>query len=191
MALKNYCKFPLRPLRAVWLCLPLLALAQNSGYLKVGELPKVSGKRGAAVQAKIPIVIQPGYHVNSNTPSETYLIPLRYFLVIVRGVFLKDMPVAEVAANIVPLCVIALFTLTAAAIPAEKRRAVRARVCLPVLPEIRVVVVRADALQPRRHQREDEGGNDLERDAAAGIHSSPPFVAPGRERLCVCCSRQQ
>ena len=61
----------------MWLCLPLLALAQNSGYLKVGELPKVSGQRGSAVQAKIPIVIQPGFHVNSNTPSEEYLIPLK------------------------------------------------------------------------------------------------------------------
>jgi ABC-2 type transport system permease protein len=47
--------------------------------------------------------------------------PLRHFLVIVRGVFLKDMPVAEVAANIVPLCVIALFTLTAAAILFRQR----------------------------------------------------------------------
>jgi hypothetical protein len=59
------------------LCLPLLALAQNSGYLKVGELPKVTGKRGAAVQAKIPVIIQSGFHVNSNTPSDEYLIPLK------------------------------------------------------------------------------------------------------------------
>jgi hypothetical protein len=77
MALKNYCKLPLRPLRAVWLCLPLLALAQGSGYLKVGELPKVAGKREAVLQVRIPIVIQPGFHVNSNTPSEEYLIPLK------------------------------------------------------------------------------------------------------------------
>ena len=47
--------------------------------------------------------------------------PLRHFLVIVRGVFLKDMPAADVAANIVPLCVIALFTLTAAAILFRQR----------------------------------------------------------------------
>jgi hypothetical protein len=34
------------------------------------------GKRGAAVQAKIPVTVKDGYHVNSNKPSESYLIPL-------------------------------------------------------------------------------------------------------------------
>jgi len=57
------------------LCLPLLA--QSSGYLTLGELPKVTGKRGAAVQAKIPLAVRPGFHVNSNTPSDEYLIPLK------------------------------------------------------------------------------------------------------------------
>jgi DsbC/DsbD-like thiol-disulfide interchange protein len=52
-------------------------LAQSSGYLTLGELPKVSGKRGAAVQAKIPMLVKPGFHVNSNTPSDEYLIPLK------------------------------------------------------------------------------------------------------------------
>jgi len=60
---------------AVLLCLPLAA--QNSGYLSVGEAPKVAAKRGAAVQAKIPMTVQQGYHVNSNTPSDEYLIPLK------------------------------------------------------------------------------------------------------------------
>lgn len=57
------------------LCLPLLA--QSSGHLKLGEVPKVAGKRGAAVQAKIPVAVDPGYHVNSNAPNEQYLIPLK------------------------------------------------------------------------------------------------------------------
>ena len=56
-------------------CLPLLA--QSSGYLTLGELPKVAGKRGAAVQAKIPCVIQKGFHVNSDKPADEYLIPLK------------------------------------------------------------------------------------------------------------------
>src|SRR5207247_5144187 len=30
-----------------------------------------------AVQAKIPLAVRPGFHVNSNTPSEEYLIPLK------------------------------------------------------------------------------------------------------------------
>jgi hypothetical protein len=29
------------------------------------------------VQAKIPVSVDPGFHVNSNTPSEDYLIPLK------------------------------------------------------------------------------------------------------------------
>jgi ABC-2 type transport system permease protein len=41
--------------------------------------------------------------------------PLRHFLVIIRGVFLKAMPAMEVAANILPLIIIAAFTLSAAA----------------------------------------------------------------------------
>jgi ABC-2 type transport system permease protein len=41
--------------------------------------------------------------------------PLRHFLIITRGVFLKGMPAVEVARHTVPLAVIALVTLTAAA----------------------------------------------------------------------------
>jgi hypothetical protein len=57
------------------LSIPLLA--QSSGHLAVGELPKVAGKRGAAVQAKIPLAVDAGFHVNSNAPNEQYLIPLK------------------------------------------------------------------------------------------------------------------
>lgn len=44
----------------------------------------------------------------------TYFNPLRYFLVIVRGVFLKDIPIAEIIAETVPMALIALVTLPAA-----------------------------------------------------------------------------
>ncbi|MEI2298409.1 ABC transporter permease [Ensifer sp. MJa1] len=44
----------------------------------------------------------------------TYVNPLRYFLVIVKGVFLKDIPAAEVVRQTIPLCVIAVVTLSAA-----------------------------------------------------------------------------
>src|SRR5260221_9475556 len=53
------------------------ALAQSSGYLTIGEPSKVAGKRNAAVQTKIVVSVREGYHVNSNTPSEEYLIPLK------------------------------------------------------------------------------------------------------------------
>lgn len=46
----------------------------------------------------------------------TMINPLRHFLVIVRGVFLKAMPAVEVFANILPLVLIAAFTLTVAAL---------------------------------------------------------------------------
>lgn len=45
----------------------------------------------------------------------TYLDPLRYFIVIVRGVFLKGLPVEEMLRNTLPLALIALVTLSAAA----------------------------------------------------------------------------
>jgi hypothetical protein len=57
------------------LSLPLLA--QTSGYLTVGQAPQVVAKRGGSAVARIPVTVQPGYHVNSNTPSEEFLIPLR------------------------------------------------------------------------------------------------------------------
>src|ERR1700757_4216783 len=78
MALNSYCKLlRLTPLvLSAWLCLPLL-FAQSSGYLTVGEPQKVVGKRNAAVQVQIPLVVKEGYHVNSNKPTEEYLIPLK------------------------------------------------------------------------------------------------------------------
>jgi hypothetical protein len=76
MVSNSYYKLPFLPLLAVWFCLPS-AFAQSSGYLTVGEPQKVVGKRNAAVQVKIPITVREGYHVNSNKPSEEYLIPLK------------------------------------------------------------------------------------------------------------------
>jgi len=42
----------------------------------VGEPGKVVAPRGGAVEAKIPVTVDAGFHVNSNHPSEDYLIPL-------------------------------------------------------------------------------------------------------------------
>jgi len=44
----------------------------------------------------------------------TLLIPLRYFLVVAKGSFLKAMPVDMVWSNTWPMAIIAIFTLTAA-----------------------------------------------------------------------------
>ena len=45
----------------------------------------------------------------------TFINPLRYFLIVVKGVFLKDIPLSEVVHNTLPLALIALCTLSAAA----------------------------------------------------------------------------
>ncbi|MEO8595711.1 MAG: protein-disulfide reductase DsbD domain-containing protein [Candidatus Solibacter sp.] len=82
MVSNNYCKLPagwsktLLTFLAAGLFLPSL-WAQSKEYLTVGELPKVAGKRSAAVQVKIPVVVKDGYHVNSNKPNEESLIPLK------------------------------------------------------------------------------------------------------------------
>jgi len=76
MVSNSFCSLPRLPLLAALLCLPSL-FAQSSGYLTVGEPQKVAGKRNAAVQAKIPVSVRPGFHVNSNTPTDEYLIPLK------------------------------------------------------------------------------------------------------------------
>jgi DsbC/DsbD-like thiol-disulfide interchange protein len=43
----------------------------------VGEPQKAVGKRNAPVLVKIPLEVKEGYHVNSNKPTEEYLIPLK------------------------------------------------------------------------------------------------------------------
>lgn len=58
------------------LCLTSL-YAQGSGHLSVGQIPKVAGKRNAAVEVKIPLAVDAGFHVNSNKPNDPLLIPLK------------------------------------------------------------------------------------------------------------------
>jgi len=45
--------------------------------MSVGQMPKLAGARNASLQAKIACAVEPGFHVNSNTPAEDYLIPLK------------------------------------------------------------------------------------------------------------------
>lgn len=51
--------------------------AQNSEILSVASPRTLVAKRGAAAEARLAVSLRPGYHVNSSTPSEDYLIPLR------------------------------------------------------------------------------------------------------------------
>jgi hypothetical protein len=43
----------------------------------VGKPAMIAAKAGATVESKLPLELAAGYHVNSNTPSESYLIPLK------------------------------------------------------------------------------------------------------------------
>lgn len=45
--------------------------------LSVGPPEKTTAKIGSTVEVKTTVQIRAGYHCNSNTPSEDYLIPLR------------------------------------------------------------------------------------------------------------------
>ncbi|MGA2742633.1 MAG: protein-disulfide reductase DsbD domain-containing protein, partial [Bryobacteraceae bacterium] len=58
------------------LCLPSL-WAQGNQYLIAQAPGKLVAKRGASAEAKIAVSVEPGFHVNSNTPSDPYLIPLK------------------------------------------------------------------------------------------------------------------
>jgi|SRR5579871_3231806 len=54
-----------------------LLSAQGPDRLMIGQPERVVGKRNASVQVKIPLMVQNGFHVNSNKPLEEYLIPLK------------------------------------------------------------------------------------------------------------------
>ena len=75
MASKSCWQTPIKSLTIALTSLTLLA--QGMSHLAVGEISRVAGKRGAAVESRIAVSVQPGFHVNSNTPNEDYLIPLK------------------------------------------------------------------------------------------------------------------
>jgi hypothetical protein len=61
------------------LLLPLLAgtlLAQSSPLLNVTPPDQVVAKHGATVTVKLTATLNDGFHLNSHTPDESYLIPL-------------------------------------------------------------------------------------------------------------------
>ena len=54
-----------------------LVSAQSPGPLSPVAPAKIEARRGETVEAKTRFSLAAGYHTNSNTPSEDYLIPLR------------------------------------------------------------------------------------------------------------------
>src|SRR6266704_1310817 len=49
----------------------------QSNVLSAAPPEKVTVRRGDKLEVKTVAILKPGYHVNSNTPSEAYLIPLK------------------------------------------------------------------------------------------------------------------
>jgi thiol:disulfide interchange protein DsbD len=45
--------------------------------LRVGKTETVKAKIGSTVAVRVPFELREGYHVNSHTPSDKYLIPLQ------------------------------------------------------------------------------------------------------------------
>lgn len=52
--------------------------AQISTVLTVTPPEKIAGKRNEMVTADFKLQLRTGYHVNSNTPNDEFLIPLRF-----------------------------------------------------------------------------------------------------------------
>lgn len=50
---------------------------QNSGVLTVSPVERLAIKRGASAEVKIKVNLRPGFHCNSNTPADDFLIPLK------------------------------------------------------------------------------------------------------------------
>jgi len=61
---------------AVLLSLPSLP-AQSSSVLTVKSPPPVTGQRNSTLTARVTLQLRSGYHVNSSTPADEYLIPLK------------------------------------------------------------------------------------------------------------------
>jgi Disulphide bond corrector protein DsbC. len=55
---------------------PLLCFAQIN-HLSVATPEKFVAKAGGTGESKLTLQLRPGFHVNSNTPSDDYLIPLK------------------------------------------------------------------------------------------------------------------
>ncbi|MEZ5351514.1 MAG: protein-disulfide reductase DsbD family protein [Bryobacteraceae bacterium] len=54
-----------------------MAAQGSSGILNALPASRLTIKAGESAASKISFRLTPGYHTNSNTPSEEYLIPLR------------------------------------------------------------------------------------------------------------------
>jgi thiol:disulfide interchange protein DsbD len=64
-------------LASLLIVLASAALAQQDGALSVDDPAKLGVKRAGVTDLRLKVHVREGFHVNSNTPSEDYLIPLK------------------------------------------------------------------------------------------------------------------
>ncbi len=60
--------------------LPVIGASQSEGprnVVKLAPVETVSVKAGGSVKVALSLQVDEGYHVNSNTPAEDFLIPLK------------------------------------------------------------------------------------------------------------------
>jgi len=81
MKFSNFLKFQ-KPLLCALLALALSPALRAQAFAQGNVLNytpprKVVAKPGATVDSALPLELRSGYHVNSNKPSDDYLIPLR------------------------------------------------------------------------------------------------------------------
>src|SRR4051812_47220380 len=74
-------KFVIYSVSRAALALALVALPSwpqiNTNLASAQPVAPISVKRGANAVAKVHVRLMPGYHMNSNTPADEYLIPLK------------------------------------------------------------------------------------------------------------------
>src|ERR1700733_10497982 len=74
MLLKSYWK--LLPAALITALSAPMAPAQMAPTLTIAPVATVRTHKGAVATVTFKAVLPPGYHANSNTPSDAYLIPL-------------------------------------------------------------------------------------------------------------------
>jgi hypothetical protein len=68
----------IRNIAVLGVALGSLAAGQGLTVLTMAGAPSpLQAKIGSTVEAKLPLQLRAGYHVQSNTPTDKYLIPLR------------------------------------------------------------------------------------------------------------------
>ncbi|MCF8709492.1 ABC transporter permease [Rhizorhapis sp. SPR117] len=97
----------------------LLALAGIGLFVSAASQTQQQAFLGIFL-VSVPVILLSGYASPvDNMPGWLQMIsmadPARHFMVIVEGLFLKDMPVSEILSNIVPLILIASVTISLAA----------------------------------------------------------------------------